>query len=420
MSKTSAPGCPVFHGIPFDILDPRQAGDPSPWLDQAQREAPVFYMPERDLWCVTRYDDVLAVIKDTETFSSANVIPLAHVTDDLAAAFGDQIGDRPLVTLDPPEHTRLRKAAQRGFTPKIIGAKAEIVRELCDALIDDFIGDGRCDVVGQLAEHLPVQAITALVGAPLERAPQFFQWAQDRVAALVGAPALDDRQRAALVERAVGFNAWLVDFVESRRAAPQEDLTSELVQATDNAGEPALSTADVVSLIATILSAGSSTTTNFIPVAIGELLRHPDQWEELRADRSLIPNAVEECLRLRTSVRGVNRRTTREVELGGVTIPAGADVYVHYTAAQRDASVFQDPGRFDIHRANVRRQFAFGRWTHMCLGAPLARLETQVVIEQFLDRLPGLRLVHGQTEEWVPHVLTPGLRALQLEWDPPR
>src|SRR5258708_5852987 len=112
-SEHAIPGCPVVDGVPFDILDPRQAGDPSPWLEQAQRDAPVFYREHRALWCVPRYDDVLAVLRDTETFSSANVIPLAHVADDLAAAFGDQTGDRPLVTLDPPDHTRLRKAAQQ-------------------------------------------------------------------------------------------------------------------------------------------------------------------------------------------------------------------------------------------------------------------------------------------------------------------
>lgn len=413
------PTCPVAHGIPFDVLDPRQAADPSLWLDQAQRDAPVFYMPERDMWCVTGYENVLTVLRDTETFSSENVIPLAHLADDLAEAFGDAVRDRPLVTLDPPEHTRLRKPAQKGFTPKMIASKAGIVRDLCDALIDDFIADGRCDVVSQLAEHLPAKAITALVGAPAERAPQFYEWAQDRVAALVGAPQLDEEQRKALVERAKQFNGWLVEFVNSRREAPEEDLTSELAHAVDSDGKPALSTADVVNLIATILSAGSTTTTNFIPAAIQELLREPRRWEELRADRSLIPDAVEECLRLRTSVRGVNRLTTRDVELGGVTIPADSNLYVHYTAAQRDAEVFEDPGRYDVHRPNLRRHFAFGRWTHMCLGAPLARLETQIVIEQFLDRLPGVRLEPGQSEEWIPHLLTPGMKSLYVEWDVP-
>ncbi len=411
------PGCPVAHGLPFDVLDARQAEDPMPWLAPAQRDAPVFYMADYDMWCVTRYDDVLTVLRDTETFSSTNVIPLAHVTDDLAAVFGDQVGDRPLVTLDPPEHTRLRKPAQRGFTPKMIKAKAAAVREITDDLIDGFVADGSCDLMSQLAEQLPVRAITALVGAPPEKAPLFFQWAHDRVAALVGAPQLDEQQRTELADRASQFNAWLVDFVEQRRADPQDDLTSELVTAVDEHGDPALSNADVVSLIATILSAGSSTTTNFIPVAVRELLRHPEQWERVKQDRTLVESAVEETLRLRTSVRGVNRLTTRDVELGGVQLPAGTNLYVHYTAAQRDPSVFPDPERFDIDRENVRRHFAFGKWTHMCLGAPLARLETQVVIEQLIDRLPNLRLADAQDEEWVPHLLTPGPRSLRLEWD---
>jgi len=417
--EVEAPRCPVVHGRAFDMLDPVQAGEPYEWLAAAQREAPVFYMPDHDQWCVTRYDDVLEVLKDTETYSSANVIPLAHVTDELAETFGSEVGDRPLVTLDPPEHTRLRKPAQKAFTPKMIKAQEPHVRDLCDRLIDEFIDDGRCDLVGQLAAHLPVQAITSLVGAPMEKSPDFFQWAHDRVAVLRGAPGQTEEERAALFDRALRFNTWLVEFVESRRAAPTDDLTSVLVTAEEADGAPALSTADVVSLIATILSAGSSTTANFIPLAVRELLVDRTRWEAVSKDRSLVPQAVEEALRLRTSVRGVNRVTTRPVELGGIQLPEGADLYVHYGAPQRDPDVFDDPDSFDLERPNVKRHFAFGKWTHMCLGAPLARLETQVVIERLMDRIPNARLVRDQDETWVPHVLTPGLTSLWIEWDVP-
>jgi cytochrome P450 len=411
------PQCPVAHGRPFRLLDPEVAGDPWPWLDRALEEAPIFYMPDIGQWCVTRYEDVLTVLRDTETFSSHNVLPTAHLAEDIAGEFDGAVGDRPLVTLDPPEHTRLRKAAQRGFTPRMILARTERVRALCDELIDAFTPDGRCDVVTQLADHLPVRAIVDLVGAPQERSEQFFQWAIDRVTLLRGAPELDEDAHAALVARAEAFTAWLVDFVEDRRRAPREDLTSELLAATAEDGSPALSTHDVVSLLSTILSAGSSTTTNFIPVAVRELLRHPEVVAEVRADRSLIDNVVEEALRLRNSVRGVNRLVTRDTRLGDVDLPAGAELYLHYGAPQRDPRMFSDPDRFDIHRPELRRHVAFGRWTHMCLGAPLARLETKVVIEQLLDRLPGLRLVDPQPEVWEPHVLTPRLTHLLLEWD---
>jgi cytochrome P450 len=402
-------GCPVVHGRPFALLDPELAGDPWPWLDRALEECPVFYMPDVGQWCVTRYEDVLTVLRDTETFSSRNVIPTAHLAEDLAPEFGGAVGDRPLVTLDPPQHTRLRKPAQRAFTPKMIAARTDRVRAICDELIDAFAANGRCDLVTQLADHLPVRAIVDLVGAPQERSAQFFQWAIDRVTLLRGAPALSLDDRAALAARAESFTAWLVDFVERRRAAPEDDLTSALLAAE-------LSTHDVVSLLSTILSAGSSTTTNFIPVAVRELLRHPQVLAEVRDDRSLVDNVVEEALRLRNSVRGVNRLVTRDTVLGGIELSAGAELYVHYGAPQRDPRVFSDPDRFDIHRPELRRHFAFGRWTHMCLGAPLARLETKVVIEQLLDRLPGVRLVAGQREEWEPHVLTPRLKHLRIEW----
>jgi cytochrome P450 len=156
---------------------------------------------------------------------------------------------------------------------------------------------------------------------------------------------------------------------------------------------------------------------NFIPLFVRLLLGHPGQLALVREDPQLMRRAVEEALRRSTSVYGVPRVTTRAVTLAGVDIPAGADLYVHYAAAQRDDSVFDDPDAFDILRPNVHRQFAFGRGIHTCLGAPLARLEARVAAECLLDRLPGLRLVTGQEETWLPHLLTPGLARLELEWD---
>jgi cytochrome P450 len=399
---TSAPTCPVVGGQPFDPLDPQQAGDPYRWLAKAQRDTPVFHMPEYDLWCVTRYEDILDVLRDTETYSSRNVVPLPP-------------GSPPsLVTADPPVHTRLRKLAQKGFSPRLIAERAPEVRALCDQLVDAFVQDGRCDFVKQYAEWLPAQSITLVVGASLDRADDFRQWAHDRIALL--APHISDEEREATHSRMRSFAEWLRQFVEDRRSSPQDDVTSGLVHATTDDGQPALSTDEVVGLIGTILSAGSSTTAHLLPVVVRELLRHPDQWEQLRSDRSLTEVAVEEGLRFITSVRGVVRTTIREVEIAGVTIPENTNIYLHFGAAQRDPSVFPDPDVFDIHRDNLRRHFAFGKWNHICLGAPLARLETRVTIECLLDGLPGLRLV-DQLEEWEPSLLAPGLRSLLLEWD---
>jgi cytochrome P450 len=416
MHEAPTPRCPVVDGRSFDPLDPVVAADPYPWLHAAHREAPVFYMPGHDAWCVTRYHDVLEVLRDTATYSSRKVIRFAQLAPEFEQAFGDHPPDRVLVSTDPPEHTRLRKLAQKGFTPKLIASREDEVRDLANALIDAFVDRGSCDLVSEFAEQLPVQAITRLVGAPIERTGDFGRWAFDRIAMLAGGRELSREERIEISQRVLDFNNWLYDFVEERRANPRDDLTSGLVHAETDDGEPALSTSEVVVMIGTFLSAGTSTTAHFIPLLVRELLRRPDVWKRVRADRELIARSVEEGLRHRTSVHGVTRTTTRDVVIGDVEIPAGSDLYVHYAGAQRDASVFADPDAFDIDRENVKHHFAFGKWTHICLGAPLARLETRVALECFAGRIPDMRLVPDQLEEWIPHMLTPGLTSLRIEW----
>jgi cytochrome P450 len=413
----TAPRCPVVHGRRFDPLDPDQAGDPYPWLHAAQAEAPVFHLPELDLWCVTRYEDVLQVLRDTQTFSSRNVIRITQLAPEVADAFPDGYpNDNGLACLDPPKHDRLRKLAQKAFTPKMIASRAPEVRDLCDALVDPFVDDGRCVFVAQFTNHLPIQAITRIVGAPDERTQDFVTFAADTMAMSASAPPLGPEERLERSLRSVAFTDWLRGFIAERRTEPRDDLASALIHAQTDDGEPALMTAEVMSLIASILNAGTATTANFLPLMVRELLRHPDQWEAVKADRTLVPIAVEEALRLVTPVRGVRRTAMREATVGGVTIPEGAELYVHYGAPQRDAEVFRDPDSFDITRDDLNKHFAFGRWTHMCLGAPLARLEGRVMLECIIDRIPDVRLVEPQPERWAPNLLTPHFGSLLLEW----
>lgn len=409
--------CPVVHGRVFDPLDEEQAGDPYPWLHAAQAEVPVFYMPDRNLWCVTRHEDVLQVLRDTATFSSRNVIRVAQLAPEVADSFPDGYpNEKSLVCLDPPEHDRLRKFAQRAFTPKMIDARAGEVRELCDRLVDAFVNDGRCDFVEQFASRLPTQAVTRVVGAPDERTKDFVTYEEDTMAMISGAPTLSREERLERSLRSVAFTDWLRGFIAERRERPRDDLASALIHAQDDDGDPALSTAEVMSLIASILNAGTATTANFLPTMVRELLRHPDQWAAVKEDRALIPEVVEEALRLMTPVRGVTRLVTREATVGGVTIPEGAELYVHYGVAQRDPEVFRDPDSFDITREDLGKHFAFGRWTHMCLGAPLARLEGRMTLECLMDRIPDVRLVEPQPERWAPNMLAPDLLSLLLEW----
>lgn len=379
-------------------------------------EAPVFYLEALGMWCVTRHADVLAVLRDTKTFSSRNVVRITQLDPEFEPRFPDGYpNNNGLASLDPPEHDRLRRLAQRAFTPKMVEARAAEVRRLCDALVDEFIDDHQCDFVPQFANHLPIRAITRMVGAPDERTGDFFTYAADTIAMMSVAPPLDAIARRGHSSRAADFVDWLRGFVQERTERPTDDLTSALLQARAD-DEPAATPAEVISLIAAILNAGTSTTANFLPVMLRLLLAHPAQWEALRRDRSLVAAAVEEALRVASPVRGVRRTVLEEARIGDVTIPAGAELYVHYGAAQRDPGVFEDPDAFDIARTDVNKHFAFGRWTHMCLGAPLARLEGRVTLECLLDRVPDIKLTAGQTERWLPNLLAPVFTSLLLEW----
>jgi cytochrome P450 len=377
----------------------------------------VFYLEKQDVWVVTRYDDILAILRDDETFSSRNALVPKAMTGPLTEVFPDGHPLRhSLLLKDPPEHHFIRRLVQRNFTPQAVARYEGMIRERANRLIDAFIEDGHCDLVAQFSGRLPGQVVCAIIGIPDSEAQQLASWSEDSMLLLEGAPPLSDAERQALAERAAPVMAWLTDFVDARRLQPRDDLTSDLLQAATSEGGPALSTELVVGFIDSLLIAGVGTTKNFIASAVRDLLTHREQWEQIKADRSLLENALEECLRFRTPSRGSRRMTTREVELGGVRIPKGAHIHMMLHSAQRDETIFEDPDELDIHRSNIKQHFAFGRWTHMCLGANLARLEGRISFETFFDRLPDMRLVEGQSFEWIPNMTIPAFKSLVIEW----
>jgi cytochrome P450 len=259
--------------------------------------------------------------------------------------------------------------------------------------------------------------ITDIVGAPTDR--DLGTWARDTMALMEGAPELTPEKAAELAERTRPIMEWLVGFVEERREAPRDDLTSAVLTAADEEGERQFTTEQVIGFIDSLLIAGVETTQNFIALAMREFLGRPEVWEKLKRDRSLLPNALEEALRYRTPSRGSRRIAKNDLTIGDVTIPKGAQIYVLHASPQRDDTVFPDPDAFDIHRDNLNKHMTFGRYTHACLGAPLARLEGRIAFETFLDRIPHMRLVEGQEYHWVPNMTIPGFLTLEVEWDLP-
>lgn len=414
-----APRCPFVHGEPFEPRSMTAAIDPHPWLDAAREHEPVFYDEDDDAYFVTRYADVVDVLRQPAVFSSreANAFK-PEISPVLEAAYPvGHPGKHSMLKKDPPEHTRVRKLAQKAFTPKLVKLMEPAIRERADALLDGIEGSGRCDIVDRFSTVLPLHVVTDITGAPIEFADDFSMWGQDYFVFVEGSPDPSPEYEREMAERAGRVLPWMTAFVEDKRRNPTPDLTSSLVHAETDDGSPALSTDEVLGVLNSNLVAGVETTAMLIPLVLRQLLGHREQWEAARHDAALLDNAIDETLRMWPPARASWRAVVEDTEIGGVAIPAGASVLISYASANRDPEVFDDPATFDLHRRNANKHLSFGRYTHMCLGAPLARLETRIAIQAISDRLSNVRLVPEQAERWLPHTILPRFAALDLEWD---
>jgi len=404
-------------GKNFDPLDPGQAADPHPWMKVARSQLPIFYLEPFNLWCVTRYEDIMEVVRQTQVFSSANANTFRELSPRLRALYPQgHPGRNSMVLMDGPQHTRVRKLVGKALTPRAVEALEPQVRKRAGSLIDGFYGSGRCDLLSEFSSKLPANVISDLVGVPAEMDFDFYRWGQDFFSVVDGGPDLSDGEEQQLVERAERVLRWLAEYIEYRRADPQEDLISRLIQARGDDGEPALTTQEITGVLNSFLVAGVETSAIFIPLFVRELLRHPAQWELLKEDLSLLPNAVEEGLRFLSPVRSGRRLATADTDIGGVHIRRGDVVSLLWVGADRDETVFEDPDVFDIRRSNATRHLAFGRLTHMCIGAGLARSEIRVAVELLMERLPDLRLSETPEEPWLPHFTLPRPSSVLVEW----
>lgn len=411
------PRCPVVHGEAFDPGSLAAAEDPHRWLRAAREEQPVFYDEAHEIWVVTRYEDLLDVLRRPTVFSNSEANKFKPLPARIREVYpAGHPGRHSMLKLDPPEHTRVRKLAQKAFTPRIVNQLEPRVRERSDALIDSFVDDGHCDYARQFSALLPVMVVADITGAPLELSADFARWGEDYFALIEGSPELTPEREEEIAARAERVMGWMRGFIADRRENPREDLTSALLHAKGDDGEPALSEDEVIGVLNSNLVAGIETTAIFLAVFLLQLLRRPADWEALKADRGRIGNAVEEGLRCWAPARNILRAVTEDAEVGGVAIPAGSMLVLSLASADRDETVFEHPDEFDVDRSNANKHLSFGRWTHMCIGAPLARLEARVAIDALADRIPEVRLAAEQEQAWVPHVIVPRFNSLRLEW----
>lgn len=401
-----------------EIYDPTGAHlqDPYPLLERARRTEPVFYSARLQAWVVTRYDDVDAVLKDPETFSSTN--SLRSVGELYPATFAELAAGYPPtpdhVTSDGAAHQRLRAPYAARLTAGVVRTLEPTIRARAESLIEEFINDRRVELVSQFASRLPMEVVAELFGIAEQDVPA----TRSGTEALfeLGNAGLTAEAQAQAAARFVGLQRLLAGYVRDRRAAATGDLISHVVAELAPGDQPltAEQEAELVNTLSGTIGAGHVTTTHTVTIAVRWLLTEPEQWSLLRQHPDLIPNAVEETLRFDPPVATIFRRCTRPATVGTTTIPADSDVLVVFASANRDGSHFHEPERFDVTRP-PGRHFAFSAGPHTCLGARLARAQTQTALRVLTERLPQPRLAPGQTIG-VHSFNLRGPQALHLYW----
>jgi cytochrome P450 len=420
--KGAGPGEAQSLAGRFDPFHDPYLADPYPFFAHARAATAVFYSPDLDYWVVTRYHDIRRILQTPKVYSAANTLAPLQPLCPAAGRLLAEGGFRPVPTLtnsDPPGHSRVRRLTNVAFTPRRVAAMEPFVRELTGRFLEERLSSGRADLIHDLAWDLPALVIFRVLGVPDEDVPRVKAGAENRLLLMWGRPGEDEQVR--LAQGMAAFWRYAEALVASRAEGPLDDFTSDLLRA--RAGDLlALSQQEVTQIVYELLFAGHETTTGLIGNALRQLLTHRQAWQEICRDASLIPNAVEEVLRFDSSVIAWRRQTTQAVQIASVPVPAGANLLLLLGSANRDPAVFEDPEHFDIYRHNAREHLSLGQGAHFCLGAPLARLEARVVLEELSARLPSLRLVPGQALRFQPNTTFRGPLSLLVEWDtgPPR
>ncbi|RIX53883.1 cytochrome P450 [Paenibacillus nanensis] len=354
--------------------------NPYPWYAQMQAANPVVFSPSHDAYLVFGYEEVRQVFRDYQTFSSA----VYHgLSEKLADAFENQ-----LQGIDPPRHTKLRALVSHAFTQREIAELEPNFRAIAEQLADEMMKRQDPDFVRDFAVPYPIAVIAEMIGIPEEDLERFKYWSDVIVEIshrlLTGAEELPEHGNIFL-EMSSYFEALIVE----RRRNPKNDLASRLAVAEIEGAR--LSDFDAANFCLILLVAGNETTTNLLANAVRTFAEHPDQWQLLRSNPSLVPQAIEEVLRFRAPVQLMMRVATQDAVVGGTTIEAGKRVILFMGAANRDPKKFDDPDTFTITRT-ASPHTSFGHGIHTCLGAPLARLESAIALEVLLQRVEQIRI----------------------------
>jgi cytochrome P450 PksS len=399
-----------------DLLSQDTKRDPIAFHSHLREQGPLVHMTGmpgvQDAWLVTNYDDAIAILKDPRFIKDVQKVSLPALGQDTTSANADVIRQfllwrRDMLTVDPPDHTRLRGLVSKAFTPRMIEQLRPRIQQITDELLDAIQPQGKMDLITDFAFPLPITVISEMLGIPEQDRQQFRVWSQTIVTMTASA-----HPENALVAMEA-FVQYIKTLLADKRAHPGNDLVSGLVQ-SEESGDT-LNENELISTIFLLIVAGHETTVNLIGNGTLALLQHPDQLHLLQQDPSLLPSAIEELLRYTAPVSiSSHRWASEDIPLHDQMIHKGEVVFISLVGADTDPQHFSDPTELDITR-QVNKHLAFGKGIHVCLGAPLARLEGQIAIGTLLQRLPNLRLANDPTQlTWTPSPILRGLTSLPV------
>lgn len=401
----------------FEFLDEAVQECPYDFYKAMREEQPVYQVPGMGFYIVSRYEDVLEALRSPDVFSSKmgfrpGSVPAEAIRIYEEEGYGKEVDT--LVSNDPPSHTRFRALVDRAFTPSRVKKMESYIDAIAQELIDSFIEAGEVDIHKQFSIALPLMVIADQLGVPRADMDKFKEWSDAAVLPL--GLIITDEQQIECAKLGVEMQHYFVARFEERRKEPKDDMLTDLVQARIE-GEQPLNTEELLSIVQQLLVAGNETTTSAISSGVMLLINNPDQIPILRADRKRYETLAEEVLRAESPVQGLFRMTTRDVEIGGTTIPQGSTVNLRYGSANRDDGRFEGAEKFDVCRKNAGAHLAFGAGIHHCIGAQLARREIIVALRGLVERLDDMELAVPEEDlHHFPSVILRGYTALPIRF----
>ncbi len=439
MNSSSAaavkPGCPIDHktlaglqapnGCPisqraaeFDPFEDAYQQDPPEYVRWAREQEPIFYSPKLGYWVVTRYEDIKAIFRDNITFSPSialeKITPTSQEANDVLASYNYAM-NRTLVNEDEPAHMARRRVLMEPFTPEALKHHEPMVRQVTREYVDRFINDGKADLVDQMLWEVPLTIALHFLGVPEEDMDTLRQYSIAHTVNTWGRPKPEEQIKVA---HAVG-NFWQLagKILDKMRKDPSGPGWMRYGIRKQAEYPDVVTDSYLHSMMMAGIVAAHETTANATANAVKLLLQHPSAWRELCDDPSLIPNAVEECIRYNGSVAAWRRIATKDTRIGDIDISAGSRLLIVMSSANHDERHFEDPDLFDIRRDNSSEHLTFGYGSHQCMGKNLARMELQIFLEELTKRLPHMRLTE-QKFTYVPNTSFRGPEHLWVEWDP--